>query len=395
MLETNDSIIQNSEKNKSFFGLKKINETLNMTKYNYIFELISDNYFDEKILDQEKMIEESIKWLVEWVWDKHTSYLSSEENKSFQESLSGDFEWIWAVVEMNNIWVLVDRIIKGSPAKKNDIRSWDIIITANWEKLEWLSLYDAVWLIKWEAGTIVDLDILRKGESEVLNKKVTREKIKIPSVETELLEDNIWYISLNMFWENTHREFLNSLEELWNVDWYVLDLRDNWGWYLIIAVNILSSFIKSWETVVQTRYRESSQNSDYFSFWSEKQIDKKIVVLINENSASASEITAWALRDYNKAIIVWKKSYWKWSVQHPYTLSDWSMVKITIAKWFTPLWTSIDEAGIIPDIEVWFLEEDFENKYDRQKETSIEILKTFMKNNSINLTIEKFTNEEK
>lgn len=365
-------------------------DSVDFSKYNYVLNLIKSNYYDENLLDLDKMIEESIAGLVEGIWDKHSSYFTQTENEDFQESLSWDFEGIWAVVEMNNIGVLVDRIIKWSPAKKNDIRSWDVIITANWEKLQGLSLYDAVWKIKWKAWTIVILEILREWESSLITKEVTREKITIPSVEFETFENNTWYIALNMFWENTFNEFEKALLELKETDWIIIDLRDNWWWYLLSAVNILSSFIDSWETVVQTRYRDSVQNSDYVSFWNDIQYNWKIVVLINENSASASEITAWALRDYNKAIIVWKKSYGKWSVQHPYILSDWSMVKLTIAKWFTPNWVNIDEKGIHPDIEIDFIEEDYENRYDRQKQEAKNILIDFIKNDALNLTIDKY-----
>lgn len=368
----------------------KVSKNLDFSKYNQVFDLINENYFDKNMLDYNLMLEESIKWLVDWIGDKHSSYFNYEENEDFQESLSWDFEWIWAVVEMNNIWVLVDRIIKWSPAKNSDIRSWDVIISANWEKLEWLSLYEAVWKIKWKAWTIVTLEIIRHGESSIITKEVTRDKITIPSVEFEEIDEKTWYISLNMFGENTFNEFLKALDEMKTKDGIIIDLRDNWWWYLLSAVNILSSFIEWWETVVQTRYRDSKQNSDYISYENDIFYKWKIVILINENSASASEITAGALRDYNKAILVWKKSYGKWSVQHPYVLADWSMVKLTIAKWFTPNWVNIDETWINPDIEIDFIDEDYENRYDRQKEEAKKILNDFIKNDALNLTIDKY-----
>ena len=388
----NDNMLKNYylwDKSEINIETKKLTN-LDFSKYNQVFDLISENYFDKNMLDYNSMLEESIKWLVDWIGDKHSSYFNYEENEDFQESLSWDFEWIWAVVEMNNIWVLVDRIIKWSPAKNSDIRSWDVIISANWEKLEWLSLYEAVWKIKWKAWTVVVLEIIRQGENTIITKEVTRDKIKIPSVEFEEIDDKTWYISLNMFGENTFNEFLKALEELNDKDGIIIDLRDNWWWYLLSAVNILSSFIEWWETVVQTRYRDSKQNSDYISYENDIFYKWKIVILINENSASASEITAGALRDYNKAILVWKKSYGKWSVQHPFMLSDWSMVKLTIAKWFTPNWVNIDETWIQPDIEIDFIEEDYENRYDRQKEEAKKILNDFIKNDALNLTVDKY-----
>jgi carboxyl-terminal processing protease len=157
-------------------------------------------------------------------------------------------------------------------------------------------------------------------------------------------------------------------------------LRNNGGWYLMSAVQILSSLIEKWEVLVVTKYNNDKQSDELYRSWNNGNLyNWKIVVLINENSASASEITAWALKEYGKATIVWKKSYWKGSVQKPFELWDGSMVKFTVAKWFTPKWVNIDEEWIIPDIEVSFKEEDFVNQYDRQKEEAKRILKELVR----------------
>ena len=370
-------------------------ENLNLTKFWTVYDIIKSEYFDSKIIDNNKLLESSISWLVNWLWDKHSSYLNIEENKSFNESLAWDFEWIWAVVEPHPMWVTIDMIIKGSPAKNSDLRSWDLIIKANDISLEWLILVDAVNNIKWPAWTKVILEIIREWEKNIIKKELTREKIKIPSVDFEKFDNNTWYISINMFWDETSLEFQKAITELKDTSWLIIDLRDNWWGYLLSAVEILSNLIENWEILVVTKYSDENTNEVYKSINSWEIYKWKIVILINENSASASEITAWALKEYQKAIVVWKKSYGKWSVQEPFELGDWSMLKLTVAKWFTPKWVNIDQDWIIPDIEVSFLDEDYKNAYDRQKEEAKKILDTFIKTKALNLTIDSYKEQNK
>lgn len=363
---------------------------LDLTKFWEVYNLIKLNDYNLKWIKKEDLVDGAINWLVEWLDDKFSEYFNIEEKEKFNQILSWDFEGIWAVVEANEIWVIIDRLIKWSPAKKYWLKSWDIIIKANDFKLEWLELYDAVEKIKWPAWSIVKLEVIRKWESNILTFDVIREKIQIPSVESEEFEDwKIWYISINLFWEHTSSEFKYELDKFMEKEWIVIDLRYNWWWYLNSATEILSNLIENNKTLVVTKYRDMFSNISYPSINDWNIYEWKIVVLINESSASASEITAWALKDYKKAILVWKKTYWKWSVQKPFDLSDWSMLKLTIAKWFTPNDINIDEEWIIPDIEVWFNDEDFENWYDRQLEIAKEVLLKFIDNNVYQLTIDQ------
>jgi len=249
------------------------------------------------------------------------------------------------------------------------------------------------------------LEILRVWEKNILEKEVIRDKIKIPSVDTKDLENkNIWYISINMFWEETSKEFKKALEKNINKKWIIIDLRDNWWGYLQSAVEILSDFIEKDKLLVTTKYKNSFFNVPYYSINDWKLYNWKIVVLINENSASASEITSGALKDYKKAILVWVKSYGKWSVQKPFSLKDWSMLKLTVAKWFTPNDINIDHEWIMPDVEVEFKKEDYtpdkwkekEFKfYDRQLEVGKKVLKSFIDNDAYKLSIDKFLEKNK
>ncbi len=400
-IKITDNINQNQDINSKvweFIKEKMLKKDLNLSLFWQVYNIIISNYYSSDELKEKTLEYWLIDWLVKSLWDKYSEFMTPEITKEFENTLSWDFEWIWAVIEKNELWVMVDRVLKWSPALESWILKWDIIIKANNKELKDLSATEAVNFIKWQAWTKVELTILRAWEKDLIIKNVTRNKIKIPSVDTMDLKDwEIWYISLNMFWENTANEFKELLDSFNNekIKWIIIDLRDNWGWYLQTAVEILSNFIKNKEVLVTTKYKDELLNTPYYSENSWNIFNKKIVILINENSASASEITAWALKDYNKAILVWEKSYWKWSVQQPFDLPDWSMIKLTIAKWYTPKDYSIDHNWIEPDIKVSFLKEDYEKQFDRQLDEAKKILKKYIKLDSIPLTVWEYNKENK
>jgi carboxyl-terminal processing protease len=364
---------------------------LELDRFWEVYNKIKSNSYNIWEVDKQTLVDWAIKWLVEGLWDKHSEYMDSEEKKQFEWLLRWDFEWIWALVEEHPLWVGIDRVFKWSPALKSWIKSRDIIIKANWHKLQWIDLYEAISYIKWPAWTKVVLEVLRQWESEILNITVTRDKITIPSVNSELLDNNIWYIALNMFWDDTVDEFKKALNTLNNSDGLIIDLRDNWGWYLYAATEILSELLEHNTSLVTVKYSNRIFNEEYKSINYWDTYNKPIVVLINENSASASEIVSWALHDHNKAILIWKKSYGKWSVQQPFDVSNNGLLKITIAKWFTPNDKNIDKEGIKPDIEIDFKKEDFENNYDRQLETAKDVLSNFIQSNSIDITLKNYS----
>ncbi len=396
------------------FLSKTDEKDLDLKKFWQVYNLLKEKYYSLDWVKKEDLVEWAISWMVNAIWDKHTEYMNKKEAKSFNETLSWDFQGIWAVVEKNELWVKIDRILKGSPAKKYWLKKWDIIIEANWHKLEWLSVTQAVAKIKWKAWTKVKLKIIRSWEKDILEKEVVRDKIKIPSVEEKTFDDykNIWYIAINMYWENTAKEFKEALEKLKNKSGIIIDLRDNWGWYLQSAVEILSNFIENNKKLVEVKWKSVYDNDVYKSAWFWDKYKWKIVILINWNTASASEITTLALKDYNRVIIVWTKSYWKWSVQIPYSFPDWSELKFTIAKWFSPNWENIDGLGIKPDINVDFKKEDYDFNeckkvwkcpknmkqkdfkfYDRQLEMAKKVLEEWIKTNNKSEVIGKFAKE--
>ncbi len=368
-------------------------QDLDMTSFWDIYSIIETQYFSNGKIEKQDLVRGAITGMVEALGDKHSEFMTPEINKKFEETLSWDFEWIGAVVEKNPLGVSVERILKGSPAKKYDIRAKDIIIQANETSLEWMDVYDAVDVIKGPAGTQVMLSILRPGEETLLKIAVVREKIHIPSVEEKYFEsENIGYIAINMFGETTATEFTEILKNMKNtqVKGLIIDLRDNGGGYLQSAVQILSEFVPKGEILVKTHYKDAFLDENYISQNMGEIYDKKIVILINGNSASASEITAGALSEYNKAILVGEKTYGKGSVQQPFDLPDGSLLKLTVAKWFTPKGINIDDEGIKPDISVKFSEEDYKNTYDRQLEEAKKILQTFIEKDSVALSIETY-----
>ncbi len=405
-----NAVFQNSkEENTSIVDKiwnSLLKKDLDIEMFWQVYNIVSLNYYSNDTMDKKELQYWIINWFVNSLWDKFSEFFKPEEAKQFTDTISWDFEWIWAVVDKNELWIVVDRVLKWSPALNWWVLKWDIIISANDKELKDLTVNDAVSFIKWKAWTVVKLKILRSWEKDFIYKDITRDKIKIPSVDTKDLKDEeIWYISLNIFWEDTSKEFKELLDTFTNdkTKWIIIDLRDNWWGLLQSAVEILSNFIPNGKTLVTTKYKNSQANEVYPSENTWKIFDKKIVILINWNTASASEITAWALRDYNKAILVWEKSYWKWSVQQPFSLPDGSMLKLTIAKWYTPNDVSIDHNWIKPDVEVSFKKEDYTPEawkekdfvpYDRQLETAKQVLKDFIKLDNISLVLNKYNPEK-
>lgn len=349
---------------------------IDMKLFSEAYKQVSDNYYGFDSISEKDLVAGMIKGFVDALGDKHSEYFNLDETKKFNETLSGDFEGIGAVIEKNDFGVAVGRIIAGSPAKDVGILSGDIITKANGEELKGLNLNDAVAKIRGPAGTKVELEIIRPGQKEIINKSVTRQKIQIPSVDGKMIDGaNIGYIALSIFGEKTADDFEKILRDLLakNANGIIIDLRDNGGGYLEAAVSILSNFVEKDKVLVTTKEKNPLLNRSYFSYGSDiKQVP--IVLLVNENSASASEITAGALRDYGLAILVGTKTYGKGSVQQPFNLSDGSELKVTIAKWYTPKDYGIDKVGITPDIEVKYEKEDFEKKYDRQLEVAKQVL---------------------
>jgi carboxyl-terminal processing protease len=319
---------------------------------------LKNDYFDASKADQGELVRGAIKGMANSVDDKHTVYFPPVETKSFEDELSGEFEGIGAYVDMQTPGVLkIISPISGSPAERAGLKSGDIIRKVNdFEITEKVSLEMAVSKIKGPAGTEVTLSILR-GEETIL-KTVKREKITIDYVEYKKLPSGIVHLKITMFGEGTLVSFAKAAEWIsknaTDTNKLIIDLRNNPGGSLDEVAAILSYFVPKGDAVVKIRYR--SGKSQIVSAGSDFPLSgRKIAILVNGGSASASEIMAGTIKDYFPAtVIVGEKTYGKGSVQNFFPYADGSSLKYTVAKWFTgKTETGIDGVGISPDIEVF------------------------------------------
>lgn len=345
--------------------------------FNLYFEVwnsIRNNYVDKNQVKDKDLFYGSLEGLAGATGDPYTAFMNPEHTKEFYEDLSGTFEGIGAEIGMRNEVVTVVAPLDGMPAQKAGLRSGDKIYAIDGESALGISVNDAVKKIRGEKGTEVTLTIIR-GEDKPIDITITRDKIVVSSVKWEMRDDNILYIKISNFNDDTEKLFNQAVSEavLKQPSGIVLDLRNNPGGYLDTAIDVASKWIKE-GPVVAEQFGEN-RRAEHFSDGDARLADFKTVVLINEGSASASEIVAGALRDYKKATIVGKQSFGKGSVQTVRDLSDGSSLKVTVAKWMTPEGDYINEKGIAPQVEVDLTEDDFNNERDPQLDKAMEILK--------------------
>ena len=342
------------DKNKNFSDLSDSDQKFQILEN--IFNTIKTEYYKREDLDKDKLIYWAAKWMAEAVWDKYTKFFPPVKSKDFNESLNWSFEWIWAYIDHDDEWIKIITPMNWSPAKKAWLKSWDVILEADWNILKNFTLQEWVKFIKWKSWTFVKLKI--KRWNSILNISVKRWKISVPSVEIfwnwKDLEKNpeILKIKINQFWANTDKELFEILFDNPKSEKIIIDLRDNpWG-YLEVAKNILSMFVKSWDPIVKIKYPNFEVvNYSSDKIWKFK--NKKIAILINKWSASASEIFSWTMQDYWLAKLFWETSYWKWTVQTLIDFFDWSQFKVTIANWKTWKWRLIEEKWVEPDVEIF------------------------------------------
>lgn len=338
---------------------------------------LDQKYVDRDKLDPQARVYGAIRGMVKSTGDPYSGFMDPEETESFNTDMTGTFEGIGAELGMKDGILTVIAPIEGMPAEREGLRSGDKIIKINGEITNDITVDDAVKKIRGKKGTQVTLTILR-NDDEIITKDITitRGKIEIKSVIYEKKEDEIAYIKIKKFAEDTTKEFNKavSMAIADNTKGIVLDMRNNPGGFLDVAIDITSKFVPRGEVVVWERGRNDKKRA-YKSRGGNSLSEIPVVVLLNEGSASASEIVAGALRDIKKFIIIGKKSFGKGSVQQLESLRDGSSLRITIAKWLTPLEKSIHEIGLEPDVEVDLSTEDFENDRDPQFDRAMEEIK--------------------
>src|SRR3989338_8502088 len=342
----------------------------------YTFAIIQKKYVDRDELNPQQMVYGAIAGLVKSLDDPYSIFMEPEESKQFLDEISGSFGGIGAEVGMRKGILTIIAPLEDSPAQKAGLKAGDKVLKVDETITSDLNLDEAVRLIRGEKGTEVVLLISREEWNQAKEIKVIRDLIKIPILKWEMKENNIAYVQLYHFTENSADEFRKTITQVLkeNPKGMILDLRNNPGGYLEIAVNIASWFLPKGEIVAMEDFG-NGEKTEYRSKGYEGLKDLPTVILINKGSASASEIVAGALRDNLGVKIVGEKSFGKGSVQELENLKAGASLKITIAKWLTPKGTSIQDAGIEPDIALEITQEDSDNNRDPQLEKALELLK--------------------
>ncbi|MDP3995563.1 MAG: S41 family peptidase [bacterium] len=339
-----------------------------------VWNMLKKQYVDQPV-SETKLFYGALAGMVGALDDPYSVFLEPKISEEFSESLNGRFEGIGAEIAIKHEVVTVVAPLPGSPAEASGLRAKDVILSINGESTEDMNLNHAVSLIRGEKGTTVVLSVFREGTDDRIEVNIIRDTIKVASVTFEMKENNIAYIHMRNFNTDTTRSFKAIQREVvaQNPKGVIFDLRNNSGGFLQTAIDVASAWIAPGKVVVTERSVDGI--TEYQTTESALFAGIPTVVLINGGSASASEIVAGALQDYELAVIIGEQSFGKGSVQILEDLPDGSSVKFTVAKWFTPRDRSIDEEGITPDEALEMTEEDFDEDIDPQMEAAIEYLR--------------------
>ena len=347
------------------------------------WNIIHDQYVDQPI-DDVKLMQGAINGMMESLGDTHSTFMDPQTFESANAELAGSYEGIGAYVDTTADYLTIISPIPGSPAEKAGLQSGDKIIKIDGEDMTGVDGELARRKVLGPAGSTVIITVARKDVADLLEFSIIRDKIVVKSATGKMLENDIAYVQVNTFGENTTSELTAALTELMaqNPKGLVLDLRNNGGGYLSTSVEVTSQFISD-GVVLYEKFGDGKQN-EFKALSGGLATDIPMVVLINEGSASASEIVAGALQDYGRAKLVGVVSYGKGSVQNWIPLSnDQGAVRVTIAKWYTPNDNTIDGVGLTPDVYVTMTEEDYNANLDPQLDAAVETLLAMLNNTAI------------
>ena len=359
---------------------QQANEQFAATDFNLFWDVwsrLEEKFADKTKIDRQKLVYGAISGLVRAVKDPYTEFFPPAESQQFQQDIRGSFGGIGAEIGIKKGIVTVIAPLKGNPAERAGIKAGDKIFKVDDTLTGDLNLDEAVRLIRGSPGTKVRLTIMRDSFDRTREFAITREIIKVRIVDTEVMPDGIFVIKLHHFTENAAEEFRRAVQEFLDShsQKLILDLRNNPGGYLTVATDIGSWFAAPGEIIARERYGDGKEDLYRSSGY---QILKKVpaVVLVNEGSASASEIVAGALRDLNGTKLIGAKTFGKGSVQEVINLSGGSSLKVTIAKWLTPNGAEIDGKGLEPDIKVEIPEDkELKKGEDPVMEKAVEVLR--------------------
>ena len=340
------------------------------------WDLVHDLYIDQPV-DEELMMQGAIRGMMGSLGDQHSSYMDPDQFRQSNMEIDGEYEGIGAWVDTTGEYLTIVSPMPGSPAEKAGLKPGDQIIAIDGEDMTGIDGSLVIRKVLGPAGTSLTLTIFREGEPEPFDVTLERARIVLPIVEYEILDGNLAYIKLYSFSENATEEFRNAISDLMDQqpDGMIIDLRNNPGGVRDVAVEIASQFIGD-GVIMYQEYGDGSRDT-FEAVDGGLATDIPLVVLINEGSASGSEIVAGAIQDYERGTVVGMVSFGKGSVQNWIPLdNEQGLVRVTVARWLTPDDRTIHELGVEPDVIVEFSEEDFLNELDPQLEKAIEILST-------------------
>ena len=323
-----------------------------------VLEKIEDEYVDE--IDQAEIIDSAINGMLQSL-DPYSSYMDPKIFDEMQTETSGEFGGLGIEVSMEAGVVKVITPIDDTPASRAGVKAGDYIVRINDEQVQGKTLMEAVNLMRGPAGSSIKITIRRKGLRKAKIFNITREIIEIKSVVAELIDDQIGYLRLRSFNENSSAQLkkeISKLEKNKKLVGYIFDLRNNPGGLLTQAIEISDFFLEDGE-IVSTKGRKTRENRKFFAKKGDKIKGKPLIVLINNGSASASEIVAGALQDQKRAVLLGEETYGKGSVQSIIPLRNRGAIRLTISKYYLPSGKSISEVGVSPDIKIEEENEEF------------------------------------
>ena len=370
-------ITSKSDVQKTFKDIKDID------KYSKVFSVRDQiyKYYDGEI-NEEKLVEGAIKGMAMGLEDPYTYYMNKEEFESFKEQNSGEYMGVGIQMGIDGENLLIVEALEGGPAYKGGVKNGDILKAVNGETVTSEDMEKVISMLKGKEKALLKLTVLRDGKELTLD--VTRDVVKTINVKGEMIDASIGYIKVRAFEEHVADDFTKKLKELQNegMKGLILDLRGNPGGFMSECVGLVSNFIDKGKPVVTTidKYGEKEKNLSQGGIAK----DLPLVVLINGDSASASEVVSGAIRDYKIGTLVGETSFGKGIVQVPITQKDGGALKITISKYYTPNGENIHKKGIKPDIEVKYPKElrgkPYQRDNDPQFEKAVEVMNDKLKN---------------
>jgi len=336
--------------NKSFAETEKnIYEKIDL--FSEVLNKIDKEYVES--VNQSDAMDAAINGVLQSL-DPYSAYMSPEVFNDMQTETSGKFGGLGIEVGMEHGVVKVISPIDNSPASRVGVKAGDYIVKINDIQVQGKSLTEAVEIMRGPVGSDIKITVRRRGVKKAIIFKITREIIKIESVKSKYIDKNVGYLRLTVFNENSGDQIKDKIKEFnkkKDIKGYILDLRNNPGGLLSQAIKIADFFLENGE-IVSTKSRKISENRRWFAKKGDLIKGKTLIVLINEGSASASEIVAGALKDHKRAILVGENSYGKGSVQSIIPLKNKGAIRLTISKYYLPSGKSISEVGVTPDIEI-------------------------------------------